>query len=76
MLNYASSLETFVSLFRESKKHILPVDNTSGGSEIHQTSQVSQSFSLSVVTGLVYCYDFNHFEEKVQCTILQFFSSV
>jgi len=45
------------------------IDTTSGRSEIYQTWQVSQS-SLSVVSGPEYHYNFNHFEEQVQCTMI------
>ena len=43
---------------QETQKH----QKISRGREIHQTWQVSQMFSLSVVSGLLYYYNFNHFK--------------
>ena len=43
---------------QETHKH----QKISRGREIHQTWQVSQMFSLSVVSGLLYYYNFNRFK--------------
>ena len=43
---------------QETHKH----QKISRGREIHQTWQVSQMFSLSVFSGLLYYYNFNRFK--------------